>query len=75
MVLNVYMVDDALHMMCCRQRIDELQALWQQLIDQSDRKGFILFVCLSVCLFVCLLATLLKKFLTDFDEIFRIAQQ
>ena len=28
-----------------------------------------------VCLSVCLLATLLKKFLTDFDEIFRIAGQ
>ena len=29
----------------------------------------------SLCLFFCLLATLLKKFLTDFDEIFRIARQ
>jgi len=32
---------------------------------------FTLFVCLSVCL----LATLLNKFLTDFDEIFRITRQ
>ena len=29
----------------------------------------------NVFAFVCLLATLLKKFLTDFDEIFRIARQ
>jgi len=34
------MADAVLRMMCCfRQRIDELQALWQQLVDQSDRKG------------------------------------
>jgi len=30
-----------------RQRIDELQALWQQLVDQSDRKGRLLFRLLS----------------------------
>ena len=30
---------------------------------------------LFVCLSVCLLATLLRKFLTDFDEIFKIARQ
>ena len=35
----------------------------------------IMFLPLFVCLLICLLATLLKKFLTDFDEIFRIAWQ
>jgi len=48
MVLSVwYVADTALHMMCCfRQRIDELQALWQQLVDQSDRKGLYFLFCL-----------------------------
>lgn len=33
-----------LNLCCFRQRIDELQALWQQLVDQSDRKGLSRFL-------------------------------
>lgn len=39
-MLCVLSVNVCEHDLCCfRQRIDELQALWQQLVDQSDRKG------------------------------------
>lgn len=33
-----YLVDNVA-LVCYSQRIDELQALWQQLVEQSERKG------------------------------------
>ena len=53
----------------CRQRIDELQALWQQLVDQSDRKG-LPFLCLlshvnSVLCFVLIVGLFWKMYVVS----------
>ena len=54
--------------------VAELQ-IWGSAMQYSYSSIKEVIVFAGVGLFICLLATLLKKFLTDFDKIFRIARQ